>query len=126
MIEKFDPILVGIAWCLAWGEDQEPKHDINILQQMRQALINGTAVPQEVSPEVDAVRKLDSLKFPKTLDELKKVAEDNPILWNSKIGLVYGGATKIKQYVFEEAKLPDIRAASENQAPSPSGQAVIT
>jgi CRISPR-associated protein Cmr2 len=37
-----------------------------------------------------------------------------PNLWNQpgKIGLVYGGATKIKQYVFDEAKLPDIRGAS--------------
>jgi CRISPR-associated protein Cmr2 len=112
MIQKFHPISVGIAWCLAWGEGQEPKHDLNILQQMRQALIDGTAIPQEVSYLVDAVRELENLKFPETLDELKKVAEDNPILWNSKIGLVYGGATKIKQYVFEEAKLPDIRGAS--------------
>jgi CRISPR-associated protein Cmr2 len=30
----------------------------------------------------------------------------------TKVGLVYGGATKIKGYVFESAKLPEIRGAS--------------
>ncbi|NOK59501.1 MAG: CRISPR/Cas system-associated protein Cas10, large subunit of type III CRISPR-Cas system [Chloroflexi bacterium AL-W] len=34
------------------------------------------------------------------------------ILANHRIGLVYGGATKIKQYVFEAPKLPEIRGAS--------------
>lgn len=34
-----------------------------------------------------------------------------PKAWN-RIGLVHGGATKIKEYVFESAKLPEIRGAS--------------
>lgn len=33
-------------------------------------------------------------------------------LCEPRIGLVYGGATKIKEYVFESAKLPEIRGAS--------------
>ncbi|MEA5513315.1 type III-B CRISPR-associated protein Cas10/Cmr2 [Nodularia sp. UHCC 0506] len=76
----------------------------------------GEKVPEEVSSLVDAVRELEKLenpeKFPKTLDDLKQLTEKHSILWESKIGLVYGGATKIKQYVFEESKLPDIRGAS--------------
>ncbi|MDJ0798940.1 MAG: type III-B CRISPR-associated protein Cas10/Cmr2 [Calothrix sp. MO_167.B12] len=120
MVEKIRPISIGIAWCLAWGEAKIPKYDLEILQQMREALGKGEEVPQEVSEVVNAVRKLDKLekdledikKFPKTLDELKGLTETHPLLWGSRIGLVYGGATKIKQYVFEESKLPDIRGAS--------------
>ena len=116
MTEKMHPIYIGIAWCLAWGEEKTPKHDLEILNQMREALGNGGEVPQQVSDVVDAVRELEELedieKFPKTLDELKELTEKHPLLWNSKIGLVYGGATKIKQYVFEESKLPNIRGAS--------------
>jgi CRISPR-associated protein Cmr2 len=112
MAEKFHPILIGVAWCLGWGEGKKPKHSLDILRQMRQALSDGTEVPQEVTYIVDAVRELDNLKFPQTLNELKQLTEEHSILWDSKIGLVYGGATKIKQYVFEESKLPDIRGAS--------------
>jgi CRISPR-associated protein Cmr2 len=116
MTEKMHPISIGIAWCLAWGEDKEPKYDLEILQRMREALEKGEEVPQELSDIVDAVRELDKLEdinqFPKTLAELKELTEKHPLLWNSRIGLVYGGATKIKQYVFEESKLPDIRGAS--------------
>ncbi|MEB3217902.1 MAG: type III-B CRISPR-associated protein Cas10/Cmr2 [Nostocales cyanobacterium 94392] len=118
MVEKMDSISIGIAWCLAWGEEKKPKYDLEILKRMREALQEGKEddIPQELSDIVDAVRELDKLEdinqFPKTLDELKKLTEKHPLLWNSHIGLVYGGATKIKQYVFEESKLPDIRGAS--------------
>ncbi|HBL11262.1 MAG TPA: type III-B CRISPR-associated protein Cas10/Cmr2 [Cyanobacteria bacterium UBA11162] len=103
---------IGIAWCLAWGNQRQPQFELATLHQMRQALKDGTEVPEEVKVLVEQVRQLDNLKFPNTLDELKQLTEQHPILWNSKIGLVYGGATKIKQYVFEAAKLPDIRGAS--------------
>jgi CRISPR-associated protein Cmr2 len=109
---KMHSTSIAIAWCLGWGEGKEPKHNLDILQQMRQALSDGREVPQEVAYIVYAVKDLENLKFPKTLSELKQLTEKHPILWNSKIGLVYGGATKIKQYVFEESKLPDIRGAS--------------
>lgn len=105
---------IALAWCLAWGEAREPKFGLNILQQMRQALKNGAEVPEKVQALVEQVRQLQSIDekyFPPTLDELKN---EYPNLWNqeTKIGLVYGGATKIKQYVFEASKLPDIRGAS--------------
>ena len=109
-------IRTGIAWCLAWGEGREPKHNIDILKKMREALMNEGEIPGEVSEIVDAVKELEKLEdienFPQTLDELKKLIENHPLLWDSKIGLVYGGVTKVKQYVFEAPKLPDIRGAS--------------
>lgn len=107
-------ITTAISWCLAWGDEREPKFDIAILKQMRQALNDGKDVPEEVASLVEQVKELQGIDkdyFPPTLDELKS---KYPELWNqtTRIGLVYGGATKIKQYVFEAAKLPDIRGAS--------------
>lgn len=111
-------IEIAIAWCLAWGEGREPLFDISVLQEMRRALTVGEEVPEEVKEIVDRVRELQAIpdkipkdEFPETITDLLK---KYPNLWNQagRIGLVYGGATKIKQYVFEEAKLPDIRGAS--------------
>ena len=105
-------IATGIAWCLAWGEGREPQFDINVLWEMRRALNSGEEVPAEVKQIVDRVRVLEKLEFPETLEKLRQLTATHSALWESKIGLVYGGATKIKQYVFEAAKLPDIRGAS--------------
>lgn len=105
-------IATGIAWCLAWGEGREPQFDITVLLEMRRALDSGEEVPAEVKEIVDRVRALEKLEFPETLEKLTELTETHSVLWESKIGLVYGGATKIKQYVFEAAKLPDIRGAS--------------
>jgi CRISPR-associated protein Cmr2 len=111
---KISSSAIAIAWCLAWGDGREPQYDLRILSQMKDALRLGSvdSVPQEVQVFVKAAQKLNTLDFPKTLDELISLTTKHPILWNHKIGLVYGGATKIKQYVFEAAKLPDIRGAS--------------
>jgi len=112
MNNSFNVIKIGIAWCLAWGEGRQPQFEMSILQQMRQALQEGKEVPEEVRSLVEQVNQLDRLPFPETLDELKQLTEKYPTLWNFQIGLVYGRATKIKQYVFEAAKLPDIKGAS--------------
>lgn len=108
--------LVAIAWCLAWGEDFTPRSGIplHLLHQMREALLNGESPPTEVAAFVRLAQQLQAIPkdyLPKTLETLKNASPD---LWEepSKIGLVYGGATKIKQYVFEAAKLSDIRGAS--------------
>ncbi|MCD8487747.1 MAG: type III-B CRISPR-associated protein Cas10/Cmr2 [Desertifilum sp.] len=114
--QSFKNIAIGIAWCLAWGDRRDPQFDITILQRMREALLNQELnnVPQEVQQIVQQVQQLQSIPedyFPLTLKQLKN---DYGELWNqnTEIGLIYGGATKIKQYVFEAAKLPDIRGAS--------------
>ncbi len=128
MTHSLNPLIIGIAWCLAWGEGREPDN-LSILQQMREALRQGKDVPDTEAlkcllqtvyqgnnvSEIDALKCLlqtEGLDFPQTLAELQQLTEQYPTLWTSKIGLVYGGATKIKQYVFESAKLPDIRGAS--------------
>ncbi|MEG3898247.1 MULTISPECIES: type III-B CRISPR-associated protein Cas10/Cmr2 [unclassified Microcoleus] len=111
-------IATGIAWCLAWGDKRKPQFEIGVLQEMRRALNSGEEVPENVREIVDRVRELLAIpekisreEFPETITDLQN---KYPNLWNQpgKIGLVYGGATKIKQYVFDEAKLPDIRGAS--------------
>ena len=111
-------IAIGIAWCLAWGDKREPQFEISVLQEMRRALNSGEEVPEDVREIVDRVRELLNIpdnipkgEFPETITDLQNQYQN---LWNQtgEIGLVYGGATKIKQYVFDEAKLPDIRGAS--------------
>lgn len=105
-------ITTAITWCLAWGSEKEPQFDLPVLQQMQQALKLGEEVSEELKDLVAQVKQLPELPFPQTVAELQHFTEIYPQLWNSEIGLVYGGATKIKQYVFEAAKLPDIRGAS--------------
>jgi CRISPR-associated protein Cmr2 len=114
MTNSVHPITTGIAWCLAWGDKREPQFELSVLQQMRQALNEGKEVPEEVRSLVEQAQQLQAIPkdyFAKTLTQLQN---DYPDLWqqSTQIGLVYGGATKIKQYVFEDAKLPDIRGAS--------------
>lgn len=111
MVEKMHPISIGIAWCLAWGEKRKTDN-WDLLEQTRSALINNRELPDKFNSTVKEVEGLNNLEFPQSLNELKELTERYSQLWNSKIGLVYGGATKIKQYLFEESKLPDIRGAS--------------
>ncbi|TVQ05657.1 MAG: type III-B CRISPR-associated protein Cas10/Cmr2, partial [Leptolyngbya sp. DLM2.Bin27] len=105
-------IEIAYAWCLAWGDQLEPQVDRDTLHQMRQAMLSGESVPEAVRSYVEQARQLDQLDYPQSLDELARLPETHPQLWQAKTGLVYGGATKIKQYVFEAAKLQDIRGAS--------------
>ncbi|MBD2124946.1 type III-B CRISPR-associated protein Cas10/Cmr2 [Microcoleus sp. ZQ-A2] len=116
MTNSVHPITTGIAWCLAWGEGRNPQLGLNAMQSLKKALEEKTGIPDVLQPFVEQVSKLDDFKFPETADELSQIFDElqreNPKAWNTSIGLVYGGATKIKQYVFEAAKLPDIRGAS--------------
>ncbi|MEH2317511.1 type III-B CRISPR-associated protein Cas10/Cmr2 [Nostoc sp.] len=115
-MDKMSSISIAIAWCLAWGDERQPQFDITVLQEMREALNknNTKEVPEAVKAIVQQVEELQSIKddyFPQTLDELKHQYSN---LWNktTKIGLVYGGATKVKNYVFDSAKIQEIRGAS--------------
>lgn len=112
MDKEQNTIQIAIAWCLAWGTSSKPQVSLEILRQMRTAMLSGGNLPEAAKKYVEQAQKLHTLPFPKTLDELKALVEKNSDLWDSKLGLVYGGATKIKQYVFEASKLPDIRGAS--------------
>lgn len=100
---------IGLAWCLFCDDIA---NDINLMQKVRRELQVSAEAPTEILPYLEQSKILQQLPFPKTLDELKQYQQEYPKFWNSSIGLVYGGATKIKQYVFEAAKLADIRGAS--------------
>lgn len=104
-------IVVAIAWCLAWGEGIKPQYP-DVIQQMQQAAQNKQPLPDIAQPFLSQAQQLDKLTFPQNRADLKILVGNHPGLWNAQIGMVYGGATKIKQYVFEAAKLPDIRGAS--------------
>lgn len=101
-------IEIAVAWCLAWGNGLEPQVDPKVLNQIRSADKQSEAAQKYI----ERAQKLDSLSFPNTLDDLTAATIEHPDLWDSSIGLVYGGATKIKQYVFEASNLQDIRGAS--------------
>ena len=102
---------IALAWCLAWGDSREPNLSMTILQQMRSAIAENTEVPAATIEIIEQVSQLLNLEFPENLLSLR---DTYPGLWNQQtpIGLVYGGATKIKGYVFESANLQEIRGAS--------------
>ncbi|MGH1395953.1 MAG: type III-B CRISPR-associated protein Cas10/Cmr2 [Trichormus sp.] len=111
MTDSQNNIAIAISWCLAWGDKREPAFDLDP-QQIHDAVINKKALPENLQHIVRQVETLQTIdEIPPTLEDLKAKYPD---LWNqdTRIGLVYGGATKIKQYVFESAKIQEIRGAS--------------
>jgi CRISPR-associated protein Cmr2 len=102
---------VAIAWCLTYS----PKVDREIqLLALREYFNNGSSCEEDLQKIMEAVKKLMSgdLSHPQTITDLQSLIQEHPLLWSNRIGLVYGGATKIKQYVFESPKLQEIRGAS--------------
>lgn len=110
-------VQIAIAWCLAWGEAPEPKHPITA-DALRQAVLTGKPADspalQAVLKQTEALLSLSEsdFAFPKNRTELEQLKSAHEALWASKIGLVYGGVTKVKSYVFESADLHEIRGAS--------------
>jgi CRISPR-associated protein Cmr2 len=102
---------VAIAWCLAYSPaiDRETQ-----LAALREHFSNGSPCAEDLQAIVAAVRYLmsEDLPHPEKIANLQLLIQEHPLLWNNRIGLVYGGATKIKQYVFESLKLQEIRGAS--------------
>lgn len=95
MSDFSDNIKIAIAQCLTWQSDLTNDQVIQALNAVDDTLQNPFG-------------KLT------TRAELEKFVTEkaDPILSKNKIGLVYGGATKIKNYVFESADLQEIRGAS--------------
>ncbi|BAY60440.1 Crm2 family CRISPR-associated protein [Calothrix brevissima NIES-22] len=108
-MENRNSITIAIAWCLAWGDKREPN---DLVTQTRQALNQRKELPEKFQELMRQVQKLQQEEFPDSLEKLKALPEKYPEHWNTQIGLVYGGATKIKQYLFESSKIQDIRGAS--------------
>lgn len=104
----------AIAWCLAWGQDRTPYFSRDILDRMLAAFRKDEAFPEETSQLIEQVRHLQGIPSEYCPESISELATHYPELWDqtTSIGLVYGGATKIKGYVFESAKLPEIRGAS--------------
>ncbi len=101
-------IQVAIAWCLI-----EPHHRTpTTLDTLRNHFYKNQPCGDALHPIVTAVQTLDTLAYPTAIAQLKTYTEQYPILWETAIGLVYGGATKIKPYVFDVPKLHEIRGAS--------------
>jgi len=113
--------LLSLAWCIAWESEQQ-RPTPAMLDQMRGALQSESlevdkSLPEEIRSVIKELRSLkladlQSNGFPETVNDLEQLATRFPNLWNTRIGLIYGGATKIKSYVFESADLQEIRGAS--------------
>ena len=119
----------AIAYCLAY--DLEPLPDIETLDKIRLSALTATWKEDGLENVYDALWDEDSPFEPnKNGCELERIVflaktaasertkikdvqfNDHPLNENKRIGLVLGGATKIKGYFLESAKLPEIRGAS--------------
>jgi CRISPR-associated protein Cmr2 len=103
---------VAISWCLSYTP--EVPRELQIAQIRDRFYKDLPCTSEHQKAIVDAVQFLMGAEFspPKNIRELEALIEANPQLWNRSIGMVYGGATKIKQYVFEATKLQEIRGGS--------------
>jgi CRISPR-associated protein Cmr2 len=102
---------IAIAWCLAYSPEIDREAQLSAL---RGYFNNESSCKGDLQKIVEAVAILmsEDLPHPKAIADLQLLIQEHPLLWNNRIGLVYGGATKIKQYVFESSKLQEIRGAS--------------
>ena len=116
MEDRASKLAWGIAYCLAYEQGFGP-HELGRLR----CLIEQDVMPQGTRKDVAAlvaeaarlvVAPFDPKEEFRTKDELwrSRLAELSEQL--PPIALLMGGATKIKQYVFESVKLPEIRGAS--------------
>lgn len=103
---------IAISWCLAWGNTHEPSTDVHQwYQSLGNAVEDTSSLISNDQDILEQVQQLQTMDFPNNLQSLETLY---PGLYQqtTRIGLVYGGATKIKAYVFEASKLQDIRGAS--------------
>ena len=119
----------AIAYCLAY--DISPRPDNDTMDKIRLSALTATWKEDgldevydtlwdensPIEPNQDGTELEQIVFLAKTAaserTEIKDVQFDNhPLNQNKQIGLVLGGATKIKGYFLESAKLPEIRGAS--------------
>ena len=105
----------AIAWCLAWGSNLEPQYPIEKFNGWRKAIAQGQAPTdpewQQALTQSETLTEFCGSSQP-SLSEINTFITAHPSLWESPIGLIYGGVTKVKSYVFESADLQEIRGAS--------------
>jgi CRISPR-associated protein Cmr2 len=110
---------VAIAWCLL----NTAHRNSTSLQTIRNHFYQDEPCDKTLHAIVTAVQELTHLAYPETIAQLQQYgqvnsaqlqqySQVNSLLWEGRVGLVYGGATKIKPYVFDVPKLHEIRGAS--------------
>jgi CRISPR-associated protein Cmr2 len=105
-------IQVAIAWCLACNQPQGNRDRATTLHQIREACYQSQPCDVDLMSIIESTQQLTALKLPETIEQLRQYTEEHALLWEGRVGLVYGGATKIKPYVFDIPKLHEIRGAS--------------
>ena len=120
----------AIAYCLAY--DEKPRPDSETLDRLRLSAMTATWIEDGLEDVYQALWGEDSPIEPKEngsdcerivflakttaskRDKINDAAQldEHPLNQKKQIGLVLGGATKIKGYFLESAKLPEIRGAS--------------
>ena len=114
MVEGTPPdFAVAIAYCLAydhWGQAL----DRQVVSRLRAGEEPQTDEERLLGQMLEVARL--ALEEPpageSAVERLQQIQKKVSALGDPKVALVMGGATKIKQYVFESAKLPEIRGAS--------------
>jgi CRISPR-associated protein Cmr2 len=106
----------GIAYCLAYDRQFDDASRTRLQRLIEQEPMPQALRNDDVTIIAEAARRIieSSDEKPPTKEALRqsRLAQLNEWLGNPAIALVMGGATKIKQYVFESLKLPEIRGAS--------------
>lgn len=106
--------LIAIAWCLAWGDRATPQYPIESFRRWRSEISNqqmpADSEWQQALEQASALAQLEG--NPQSLSDISTFTHRYPALWESRLGLIYGGVTKVKSYVFESADLQEIRGAS--------------
>ena len=106
----------AITWCLAWGTDTEPQYPDKI-DRWREVLQNGQTPIDEIWQQAQAqaevlTQRLTVENGTPSLSDIADLETQYPVLGDRTIGLIYGGVTKVKSYVFESVDLQEIRGAS--------------
>ncbi len=119
MEEKQHKLAWGIAYCLVYDRGISGADLVRLKELVMAPPVPHGLREDDVSLIAEVARLVvapngDGEPPPQTKEELQKtrLAQLSEWLNFPKIALIMGGATKIKQYVFESAKLPEIRGAS--------------
>jgi len=106
----------AIAWCLAWGSNLEPQYSIEKFKNWRETISQGQTPLdpewQQALKQAETLTQFSEKAADSAISDIAAFVAKHPLLWESQVGLVYGGVTKVKNYVFESADLQEIRGAS--------------
>jgi CRISPR-associated protein Cmr2 len=106
----------SLVYCLAYDHWGQPP-DWEVVHRLRHAGEPSTEGERLLMHMIEISRLVlreptETVAVEEHTARLEHIQEQAEHLGNPQIALIMGGATKIKQYVFESAKLPEIRGAS--------------